>query len=241
MNIVLFPDLGEEVTVQSRVDDHSRPTNHSVAKCALRILIAHANGVVRHGMRTILREHKAWTLCGEAGTGWDAISTVRKCDPDIAIIDIGLPGVDGLEAARRIRRANQRTEVLITSDYFVEAIIPELVVAGIGGYYLASDPESTFVRAIECLATHKPFFTAAATDVLLNYHRHRFPRRRLSTREREILRLISVGSTNRKAATALGLSTKTLETYRWNIRHKLNLMTTPALVRYAIRNRIIDA
>src|SRR5215472_2386548 len=129
---------------------------------SLRILVADDHDLIRCGLRTLLKSHSGWDICDEAQTGFEAVHKAQKLKPDVAILDIGMPGLDGLAAARKIRESSPRTELLILSMHYSDQLIRETVEAGARGYVVKSDSERDLVRAVEALANHKPFFTAQA-------------------------------------------------------------------------------
>jgi DNA-binding NarL/FixJ family response regulator len=214
---------------------------------SLRILIADDHDLMRRGIRALLESHR-WTICGEAQTGRKAIESAEKFRPDIAVLDIGMPDLNGIEAGRRIRKISPNTEILILSVHYSDQIVREVVDAGIRGYVVKSDSDRDLAMAVETLAKHKPFFTPIATEALLNnlgtgvVAAEAEPRdTRLTSREREILQLLSEGKSSKEVAGVVGISTKTAETHRANVMRKLGLHNVADLVRYAVRNRITEA
>lgn len=214
----------------------------------LRILIADDHDLLRRGVRVLLQSHPGWEVCAEASTGRDAVSKVEQLRPDIAILDISMPDLNGLEAARRIRKASPNTEVLILSVHYTDQLIRDILEAGIRGYIVKSDSDRDLIIAVETLAKHKPFFTPRATEVILSDFntgglRTELPEslpNRLTSRETEIVQLLAEGKSSKEVAASLNISVKTAETHRANIMRKLQLHTVSELVRYAVRNQIID-
>jgi DNA-binding NarL/FixJ family response regulator len=214
----------------------------------LRILIADDHDLMRRGVKTLIESHAGWEVCGEARTGREAVALTLEIVPDIAILDIGMPDMDGLEAARRIRKESAKTEILILSGHYSDQLIREIVNAGIRGYILKSDSDRDLAIAVETLATHKPFFTRYATEMIhstfsLGQRLTKTPQSlgdRLTAREREVVKLLSGGMKSKKVASALGISIKTVETHRSNAMRKLDLHNMNELVRYAVRNQIIE-
>ena len=209
----------------------------------IRILIADDHEVVRSGLRKILEAQPNWEVVAEAGDGKDAIHKAAETRPDVAVLDYSLPLVNGIEATRQIRARLPKTEVLIFTMHDNETLIQELLKAGARGYLLKSDAKRHLIGAIESLASHKPFFTAKVSEALLESFLAR-PNREGSTltnRERGVVQLIAEGHTNKQIANILNISLKTVETHRAAIMRKLNLSSSAALVRYAIRNRIVEA
>src|SRR3984957_10783042 len=167
----------------------------------VRILIADDHDLMRRGVRTLLEAHPGWEICAEAPTGREAVSKAEELKPDIVILDISMPDLNGLEAARRIRSASPNTEILILSVHYSDQLIRELLEAGVRGYIIKSDSDRDLIIAVETLATHKPFFTPCATEVILGNFQTRgiraeiptTPRERLTSREREIVQLLAEG------------------------------------------------
>jgi DNA-binding NarL/FixJ family response regulator len=215
----------------------------------LRILVADDHNLVRRGVKALLEERPEWRICGEAATGREVIDKAARLKPDIIILDISLPDLNGLEAARRIRKESPSTEVLILSMHYSDQLIREIVDAGVRGYIVKSDSERDLVIAVETLARHKPFFTSYATEVILSKFNSggsvtKVPKsigERLTSREREILQLIAEGKTSKEVASALSINIKTAETHRANIMRKLEIHSVTQLVHYAVRNQIIEA
>ena len=214
----------------------------------LRILIADDHDFMRRGIRSLVESHPAWKVCGEARTGNEAVAKAQNLKPDIVILDIAMPGLNGLEAAGQIRKSSSKTEILILSVHHTDQLIQEIVKAGIRAYILKSDAERGLELGIEALARHKPFFTARATDVILKYMRPSkssntrvVTESPLTSREREILVLVAEGKISNKIAAQLGIVLKTVEAHRASLMRKLGLNGLTDLVRYALRNGIIEA
>ena len=209
----------------------------------IRILIADDHEVVRSGLRKILEAQPNWEVVAEAGDGKDAIHKAAETRPDVAVLDYSLPLVNGIEATRQIRARLPKTEVLIFTMHDNETLIQELLKAGARGYLLKSDARRHLIGAIESLAVHKPFFTAKVSEALLDSYLTK-PHREgssLTNRERSVVQLIAEGHTNKQIAHILDISLKTVETHRASVMRKLNLSSSAGLVRYAIRNRIVEA
>jgi DNA-binding NarL/FixJ family response regulator len=213
----------------------------------LRILVADDHDVMRRGIRSLVESHPGWDVCAEASTGNEAVAKAIKLKPDIVIVDFSMPGLNGLEAADKIRKVSSKTEMLILSVHHSEQLIQEIVRAGIRAYVLKSDAEHDLELAVEALAKHKAFFTTRATNVILNYMRPSRINSRvaaeglLTPREREILVLVAQGKVSEKIAAQLGIVLKTVEAHRANLMRKLGLHGLTDLVRYALRNGIIEA
>ena len=209
----------------------------------MRILIADDHEVVRSGLRRILLSQPNWEVVAEAADGKDAISKATETKPDVAILDYSLPRINGMEATRQIRARLPKTEVLIFTMHDSEALIQELLKAGARGYLLKTDATRYLIAAIESLALHRPFFTAKVSEQLLDTFLAQ-PERQVSAltnRERGVVQLIAEGHTNKQIAHILSISLKTVETHRSAIMRKLSLSSSAGLVRYAIRNRLVEA
>jgi DNA-binding NarL/FixJ family response regulator len=217
---------------------------------SLRILIADDHDVIRRGLKALLESHPGWKICAEAQTGREAVTQTGALKPDVVILDLVMPDLNGLEAARRIRKESPSTEIMILSVHYSDNLIRDLVGAGVRGYIAKSDAERDLLVAVEALANHKPFFSPRATEVML---RNSTPPRSavaavpeglrdpLTPREREVIQLISAGKSSREISSLLGISVKTAETHRANIMRKLEVHSVSELVRYAVRNQIVEA
>jgi DNA-binding NarL/FixJ family response regulator len=215
---------------------------------SLRILIADDHQLFRDGVRALLQSHAGWEICGEARTGREAVAKAIELRPDIIILDISMPDLNGVDAARRIRMASKNTEILILSMHYSDQLIREIVHSGARGYVLKSDPDHDLLTAVETLARHKPFFTSQAAEVIKSEFDAGEPvtkipkwlRNRVTSREREIIQLLAEGNKGKEIASSLGISFKTVDTHRSNVMCKLELHNITELVRYAVRNQIIE-
>jgi DNA-binding NarL/FixJ family response regulator len=208
----------------------------------IRILIADDHEVVRSGLRKILETQPDWEVVAEAADGKDAIKKALATKPDITVLDYFLPFVNGIEATRQIRARLPETEILVFTMHDSETLIQELLRAGARGYLLKSDAKRNLIAAVEALAAHKPFFTSKISEALLISFLAR-PTGEASTltnRERGVVQLIAEGHTNRQVANILNISLKTVESHRAAIMRKLNLTSSASLVRYAIRNKLVE-
>jgi DNA-binding NarL/FixJ family response regulator len=208
-----------------------------------RILIADDHDVVRSGVRTILEGHEGWQVVGEARDGKDALDQALATRPDVVVLDYGLPMMNGVEATRQIRARVPGVEVLIFTMHDTATLVREVLEAGARGFLLKSDARQFLIAAVESLAAHNPFFTGKVSQALLETYLAKGAAADsvLTAREKSVVQLIAEGKTNRKIADVLSISLKTVETHRASAMHKLNLDTTAALIRYAIRNKLVDA
>jgi DNA-binding NarL/FixJ family response regulator len=209
-----------------------------------RILIADDHEVVRSGLRSILETREGWLVVAEAADGKEAIAKAIETKPDVAIIDYSLPTMNGIEATRQIRARVPTAEVLIFTMHDSDILVGEVLQAGARAYLLKSEANQYLVSAVESLAHHKPFFTGKLSqqllDVFLSAAQHGKPGMSLSPRERTVVQLIAEGYSNREMSEILNLSIKTIETHRAAVMRKLNVDSTAAIVRYAIRNKIVE-
>lgn len=208
----------------------------------LRILLADDHEMVLKGLRATIAERFGWEVCGEARTGREAVAKARELHPDIVVMDFAMPDLNGLEATRQIRSEHPRTEVLILTMHESENLVREILAAGARGYLLKTDAGEILVQAIQALSEHKPYFTSQAAAVILQGYLKPEAREnvKLTPREREIVQLIAEGKATKEVAEILGISIKTAETHRTNLMRKLKLHSATDLVRYAIRNQIIQ-
>jgi two-component system response regulator NreC len=214
----------------------------------LRILVADDHEVMRTGVRALIEQEPGWQVCGTATNGQEAVEVAGKLKPDVVVLDMTMPELDGLEALREIKRALPNTEVVIFSAYHSEEVIEQLFDAGAKSYIQKSDASRHLVAAIKSLAEHKPFFTSEISQILFAKFlsgsagkKQNGPEHAVTSRERDVVRLLAGGNSNKEVANCLGISIRTAETHRATLMRKLGLESLAALVRYAIRNHIIDA
>ena len=211
----------------------------------LRILLADDHEVVRHGVRLLIGKEPGWEVCGEAGDGRKAVALAGQLEPDVVVLDIGMPELNGLDAARQIKRARPKTEVLIFTAEESEQLIHEVFATGARSYILKSDIGGHLVAAIRALGQHRHYFTNRISEVVFARYLDgasgagRDKTEGLTPREREIVQLLGEGRSNKEVAALLGISIKTVETHRAATMRKLRLDSFADLVRYAIRNNII--
>jgi DNA-binding NarL/FixJ family response regulator len=216
---------------------------------ALRILVVDDHDIIRRGLKQLLTAKPGWEVCGEAKTGREAVSMAEQMKPDVVVMDISMPDLNGLEAARRIHKEVPKTGILILTMHFSDQLVREVVDSGARGYILKSDADKDLVSAVEAISNKRTFFTPRASEMLLDgFSRQSYGvepklplRNRLTSREREIVQLLAEGKSSKEVAVALGISVKTAETHRANIMRKLELHSVSELVRYAIKNQIIEA
>jgi DNA-binding NarL/FixJ family response regulator len=210
-----------------------------------RILVADDHEVVRRGVRKLLQARPGWEVCGEASNGDDAVTASEQLHPDVVILDVMMPGLEGIAAARAIRARLPRTEVLVFTMHETEELLADALASGAQGYVLKTDPSRQLLAAIEALARHAPFVSPSMSDAVAHASARRGARGArtllLTGREREVVRLLAHGQPNRQVASTLGISVKTVESHRANVMKKLELRSIVDLVRYAVRNRLVEA
>ena len=213
----------------------------------LRLLIGDDHTLVRQGIRKILEDREDWAVVAEASDGRDAVRQALATLPDVAILDIGMPMLNGIEAARQITRRLPTVRILMLSMHADEAYIIQALKAGATGYLLKDSADVDLIRGVEAVAAGKSFFSPAAARVMLDdYVRHLAEKGiadrldSLSEREREIFQLIAEGHSNKAAADLLGVSPATVETHRAHIMQKLDVHNTAELVLYAVRRGVIS-
>jgi len=213
----------------------------------LRIIIADDHEVMREGVRRLIEKEEGWEVCGEATDGRQAVALAEKLQPEVVVLDLAMPELNGLEATRQIKRALPKTEVLIFTGEESEQLIHELFAAGARSYILKNDIGGHLVAAIRALGEHKHYFTDRISEVVFaRYFRGETGAGQdktegLTPREREIVQLLAEGKSNKEVAAVLGISIKTVETHRSTTMRKLRLDSFADLVRYAIRNKIVSA
>lgn len=209
-----------------------------------RILIADNHSVVREGLRVLLEAHPNFEVVAEASDGTEAISKAIELKPDVAVVDYALPHTNGLEVTRRIRSQVPTTEVLIFTMHNSDTLVMDLLRAGARGFLLKSDPARHLIAAIEGLAARKPFVSPSVSEALLhsiNATRPNNGASPLTARESQVVQLIAEGHSNKTTAKILEISLKTVETHRSTVMRKLELSSSAGLVRYAVRNKLVEA
>ena len=211
----------------------------------LRVLVADDHEVVRSGVRTLIERNVEWQVCGEAAEGRSAVSLAEKLQPDVAVIDVGMPELNGVEATRQIKRVAPNCEVLVFTGEEDDKLIHDVFAAGARSYILKSDVSTHLIAAIEALSHRRHYFTTKISEVVFARYLNRAGTStggdELTPREREIVQLLAEGKSNKEVAGALGISIKTAETHRAAIMAKLRMNSFADLVRYAIRKKIVSA
>jgi len=209
----------------------------------LRIIIADDHAMIRQGVRSVLESERDWVVCGEADNGRAAVEMARSLKPDIAILDITMPDLNGVDAIRLLKANTPKIKVLILTMHDSDALADEVAKAGGDGYLLKSDASEMLPEAIKSLAAGEPFVSSQSLSKARKIRkRSQGPElMQLTPREREILQLLAEGKSNKQMAEVLKISPSTVETHRKKISGKLHLHSTADLVRYAIRNRLIQA
>jgi DNA-binding NarL/FixJ family response regulator len=215
------------------------------AESAVRILVADDHPVVRRGVRAILECRTGWEVVAEAVDGAEALKFVEAEKPEVAIVDYSLPVMNGAQLTRRIREVSPQTEVLIFTMHSSEVLIRDVLKAGAKGYLIKSDADYLLVRAVEALCRRQPYvtewFNRALLDRYLAGPDEPSELTCLTVREREVVQLVAEGNSSKGVSQILNISPKTVETYRASAMHKLGLKTTATLVRYAVRNKLVEA
>jgi DNA-binding NarL/FixJ family response regulator len=217
----------------------------------LRILIADDHEVARRGIRALLENHPGWEVCGEAKDGREAVELASRTNPDLVLLDIGMPNLNGLEAARQVLAESPDIAILILTMHDSDQVVREVLRAGARGFLLKSDAGRDLVAAVEALQLQRTFFTTRVSQMVLDGFLDRDPRPEndanddegsdvLTGREREVIQLLAEGKTSKEVAVTLNLSVKTAETHRTNLMRKLGLHSVADLTRYAVRNGIVQ-
>lgn len=211
------------------------------------ILVADDHAVVRRGLRNLLETQRDWKVVGEASNGREAVEKAAALTPQVAILDIGMPRLNGLDAATLIFKANPKIRILMLTMHAAESLIQQTLRAGASGYVLKSDAERDLIAAVEAVLHNKMFFTSAASAVVLEHLREGHKKKplddeagRLSVREREVVQLLAEGKSNKEIGDSLHISKRTVDHHRANIMGKLHLQSVGELVLYAVRNRIVE-
>jgi DNA-binding NarL/FixJ family response regulator len=215
---------------------------------ALRLLVADDHEIVRTGLRSLLETQPGWRVTAEASDGREAVEKAKELKPDVAVLDLSMPSLNGLEAARQMLKNDARAKIVILTAFDSDAMIREVLDAGARGFVLKADAGRDLVAAVNAVRNNKTFFTPKVAQMVLDGYLDKKPRKldpdaprsRLTPRQREIVQLLAEGKSSKEVAAALGLSVKTAETHRANIMRRLDCHSVSELVRYAVRNDIID-
>jgi DNA-binding NarL/FixJ family response regulator len=215
---------------------------------SFRILVVDDHEVVRLGIRAMLEGHAGWEVCDEAADGREGVDKAAQIRPDLVILDLNMPRLNGLGAARQMLRNESRPQILVLMDSYSERAMREALEIGVRGVLLKSDPGSDLLAAIEALQTGRTFFTSGLADLLLDGYLTGGCERSnedpsapgLTIREREVVQLLAEGSSTKEVAKVLGLSVKTAETHRSNLMRKVRVHSLSELVLYAVRNGIVS-
>jgi DNA-binding NarL/FixJ family response regulator len=215
----------------------------------LRILVADDHGLVRCGAAAVLQTQRGWRVVGEAANGLEAVQKAIELKPDVAILDISMPGLDGIEAARQIHRAVPETKILVVTMHDSDHIVRRALDAGALGYLLKSDFTDSLTKAVKAVADGKRFLTPKVSEIVLDgflktssqHQQWDRPDTRTTPREIEIIRLLAGGKANKEIATLLGITVRTVETHRAKIMLKLGIHSLADLIHYALRNELISA
>ena len=217
----------------------------------VRLLIADDHEIVRRGLRTVLETRQGWVVVAEASDGREALQKEEELNPHVTILDISMPSMNGLEAARQIMKRVPETKILILSMHDSDPLIQRVLETGARGYLLKSDAVRDLVTAVDALLCNKTFFTQRVERVVLEGYLGKTgsdgddgwqaDALRLTDRQREIVQLLAEGKSSKEVATKLNISIKTAETHRANIMRRLECHSVTELVRYAVRNHIIEA
>ena len=214
----------------------------------LRILIADDHALMLRGVRSLLDEQRGWTVVGEAVNGKDAVDLAKRLKPDVAVLDVTMPELDGLEVTRRLWEASPDAKVLILTMHDSRQMVRRLLEAGASGYVLKSDFPRSLVEAVKCVSRDKRFLSSKVAEIVLNGfldareadtpHAEQSARKP-TQRELQIIRLLAAGRSHKEVAAELGMAVRTVETHRAKVMLKLGLNSSAQLVQYAVRNGMI--
>ena len=210
---------------------------------SLKLLVADDHEVVRNGVRCLLEAQLGWQVMAEASNGREAVEQAQRVKPDVAVLDIGMPSLNGLEAARQMLKNDPRIKIVILTMHDSDNLIREVLKVGARGYVAKSDAIRDLVTAINAVLSGDTFFTAKVAEVVLEGYldKNGATDIRLTPRQREVIQLLAEGRSSKEIAVTLGLSVKTADTHRADIMRRLDCHSVTELVRYAVRNNIIEA
>ncbi len=213
---------------------------------AFRILVADDHPIFRFGLCSLLSSHKGWEICGEAADGREAVEKCKSLKPDLLTLDICMPKLNGVDAARQILTNDPRQRILVVTDVNSEQVVQDCLATGVRGWIFKSDGMEDLTLAVEELLRNKPAFNKRVSDLIMEGYLRRHSAgsgmpevSRLTSREREVLQLLSEGRTNKEISITLDVAVKTIETHRSHMMSKLKLHSVAELVMYAVRNDII--
>lgn len=210
----------------------------------LRILIADDHDIVRRGVRDVVEAHPGWEVCGEAASGSDVLDLALTHQPHVAVLDVSLPGLNGIAVTRQLKQASPITEVLLFTMHDDDESISGGLAAGARGYLLKTDGDDQLMAAISALGAHRPYFSPVVSELLLDAAVHERKKSRLESftvRELEVAQLIAEGESNKKIARRLDISIKTVESHRAAAMRKAGVRTAAEFVRFAIKHNLIQA
>jgi DNA-binding NarL/FixJ family response regulator len=210
---------------------------------ALRILVADDHEIVRRGICALLKSHAGWDVCTEAADGREAVESAKQLDPDVVILDIGMPNVNGLTAARQILQNDPQQKILFLTITDSEQIVRQVLQAGARGFVLKSDAARDLLTAVEALEKDRTFFTRRVSEMILEGYLNGEAQKELTepcVSPREGVQLLAEGKSTKEVAFILDLSIKTVETHRSNVMRKLGIHSVSELVLYAVRNNIVQ-
>ncbi|MFB3779305.1 MAG: response regulator [Bryobacteraceae bacterium] len=213
---------------------------------AVRVLLADDHGLVRRGLHYLLERSQGFQVVGEASDGREAVKMSEELGPDVVVMDIAMPNLNGIEATSQIVKKNPAVGVIILSMHSDESYLVRALSAGAKGYLLKDSAEADLIRAVRAVSQGRPFFSTAIAESLLEDYMRRLKQHNLTDsydlltdREKEVLQLLAEGKSNKEVATLLDLSLYTVETHRSNLMQKLGLHNTAEIVLYAVRKKII--
>ena len=213
----------------------------------VRVLLADDHGIVRRGLHYLLERSPGFEVIGEAGDGREAVRLAEELNPDVIVMDIAMPNLNGIDATAQIVRRRPETGVIILSMHSDETYLVRALSAGAKGYLLKDSAEADLIRAVQAVSQGRPFFSPAIAQTLLEDYMRRLQQQNLkdsydllTDREKEVLQLLAEGKSNKEVASLLSLSLYTVETHRSNLMQKLNLHSTAEIVLYAVRKKIIS-
>ena len=213
-----------------------------------RILVADDHAVVRHGVRAMLQSQPGVEVCWEASNGVETLQCIKKVKPDLVVLDLTMPDTNGLDIVRSIRKESPSTDILVLTMHFAEQLAREVLSCGALAYVLKSDADTDLLAAVDHVRHHQPYFTSQLTVSMAQNFLHGsqagaenlLPGASLTAREIEVVRLLAKGRSNKEVASELGVSTRTVESHRNHIMHKMTFESFSDLVRFAIRNHLIE-